>query len=475
MYSVLHITHVVVATVRNSAGIDNEAASSMTRVAKDDETQRNKQKPIGVSQFTKNFDVWEFGTVLRWHYGKDHGNAVEDRQYEVDFAMGITGIFCCKSGRSCEGAEAIQSNELLSTKGTVISNVAFDLSHSRQKDLKATVKNHRHVKIKIRKGARLDEADNDGGCGCEDDGDGGFGDAAVMHVGVTGGAAVIEFWSGEKKNDEVGYEVGFVCTMAEIGCNWARIGPSKSSQSLSIAHKWAVVILRAHLVFTVFINILLGFPGPSDGLRLHSIVFFSSGSGLTADSSVLTLTLAFLDFGLDFAQSFPFHAQFCHFGLVFCLFDDIHFLHNTNAKQTYIWQFLSVFGHLSSFLETYLVETETPESPHTVVSPTPLLDSTPPKRHAEDSVDSETSGARPTSSDFTTPLSPDHPLTHASPTLVPILRRTTRMAVRVPPAMSPGLSASIEKVVAMSNSTFHKSRDKEEEEEDDEEDDEYLS
>ncbi|GKC46216.1 hypothetical protein Tco_1063938 [Tanacetum coccineum] len=59
----------------------------------------------------------------------------------------------------------------------------------------------------------------------------------------------------------------------------------------------------------VFIVILLGFPGPSDGLRLHPIVFFSSGSGLTADSSVLTLTLAFLDFGLDFAQSFPFHAH----------------------------------------------------------------------------------------------------------------------------------------------------------------------
>ncbi|GJY84740.1 hypothetical protein Tco_0498766 [Tanacetum coccineum] len=31
----------------------------------------------------------------------------------------------------------------------------------------------------------------------------------------------------------------------------------------------------------------------------------SSGSGLTADSSVLTLTLTFLDFGLDFAQSYP--------------------------------------------------------------------------------------------------------------------------------------------------------------------------
>ncbi|GJZ73294.1 zinc finger, CCHC-type containing protein [Tanacetum coccineum] len=37
-------------------------------------------------------------------------------------------------------------------------------------------------------------------------------------------------------------QVGFVCTMAEIGCSRARIGPSKSSQSLSIAHKWAVVI-----------------------------------------------------------------------------------------------------------------------------------------------------------------------------------------------------------------------------------------
>ncbi|GJV32072.1 hypothetical protein Tco_1392472 [Tanacetum coccineum] len=35
--------------------------------------------------------------------------------------------------------------------------------------------------------------------------------------------------------------------MAEIGCNWARIGPSKSSQSLSIAHKWAVVTVNGPL------------------------------------------------------------------------------------------------------------------------------------------------------------------------------------------------------------------------------------
>ncbi|GJU57018.1 hypothetical protein Tco_1234784 [Tanacetum coccineum] len=54
--------------------------------------------------------------------------------------------------------------------------------------------------------------------------------------------------------------------MAEIGCNWARIGPSKSSQSLSIAHKWAVEIDL----------------GPS-----------VPDSGFDADSSVLTPTLAF--------------------------------------------------------------------------------------------------------------------------------------------------------------------------------------
>ncbi|GJT26740.1 hypothetical protein Tco_0907015 [Tanacetum coccineum] len=65
------------------------------------------------------------------------------------------------------------------------------------------------------------------------------------------------------------------------------------------------------------------------------------------------------------------------------------------------------------------VETETPKSPLTIVPPTSLLQSTP-------------------------------------PTLVPILRRTVRMAVRVPPAMSSGLSASMAKVAAMSESAFRK-------------------
>nr|GEU90600.1 hypothetical protein [Tanacetum cinerariifolium] len=88
--------------------------------------------------------------------------------------------------------------------------------------------------------------------------------------------------------------------------------------------------------------------------------------------------------------------------------------------------------------------------------PTPLPDSTPPTRHATDSVDSDTFDARSTTSDSITPLSPDHPLTHASSTLVPILRRTACMVVRVLLAMSPGLPASIVEVVAMSDSTYRK-------------------
>ncbi|GJW47509.1 hypothetical protein Tco_0079155 [Tanacetum coccineum] len=65
------------------------------------------------------------------------------------------------------------------------------------------------------------------------------------------------------------------------------------------------------------------------------------------------------------------------------------------------------------------VETKTPESPLTVAPPTSL-----------------------------------HKCT--SSTLVPILRRTTWIVVRVPPVMSPGLSASMEEVAAMYESAFCK-------------------
>ncbi|GKF07810.1 hypothetical protein Tco_0042034, partial [Tanacetum coccineum] len=79
------------------------------------------------------------------------------------------------------------------------------------------------------------------------------------------------------------------------------------------------------------------------------------------------------------------------------------------------------------------IETETPESPHTLASPTSLPHSTPPACHAGDSEDSNTSDARSTSSDSTAPLSPDHPLTRTSPTHTPthasFHRRTARMTV----------------------------------------------
>ncbi|GJR50506.1 hypothetical protein Tco_1401027 [Tanacetum coccineum] len=78
------------------------------------------------------------------------------------------------------------------------------------------------------------------------------------------------------------------------------------------------------------------------------------------------------------------------------------------------------------------VETETPESPHIVAPPTLLPESTP-------------------------------------PTLVPILRKTARMALRVPPAMSLGLSASMVEVAAMSKSAFL-----EDDEEDDDEEDKEI-
>ncbi|GKA90478.1 hypothetical protein Tco_0812348 [Tanacetum coccineum] len=102
------------------------------------------------------------------------------------------------------------------------------------------------------------------------------------------------------------------------------------------------------------------------------------------------------------------------------------------------------------------LKTETPESPHTVASPTSLPDSTPPTCHVEESEGSDTSGVRSTSSDSTAPISPDYPLTHTTPTLVLSLCRTVRMAVCVPPAMSPSLSASIVEVAAMSDLAFRK-------------------
>ncbi|GKB26334.1 hypothetical protein Tco_0865735 [Tanacetum coccineum] len=64
------------------------------------------------------------------------------------------------------------------------------------------------------------------------------------------------------------------------------------------------------------------------------------------------------------------------------------------------------------------------------------------------------------SSGSTTPLSPDHPLTHVLPTPTPTRvsfhRRTARMAMRTQPTLSPGMSARIAKAAALSISFFRK-------------------
>nr|GEY49184.1 retrovirus-related Pol polyprotein from transposon TNT 1-94 [Tanacetum cinerariifolium] len=91
-----------------------------------------------------------------------------------------------------------------------------------------------------------------------------------------------------------------------------------------------------------------------------------------------------------------------------------------------------------------------------------LLVVAPPTCHVEESEGSGMSGARSTSSDSITPLSPNHPLTHTTPALVPILCGTARMAMCVPLAMSPGLFAGIAEVAAMSDSAFRKSEEDEE-------------
>nr|GEX44686.1 hypothetical protein [Tanacetum cinerariifolium] len=85
------------------------------------------------------------------------------------------------------------------------------------------------------------------------------------------------------------------------------------------------------------------------------------------------------------------------------------------------------------------------ESPHIIAPPT---------CHVEELEGFGTSDA--TSLDSTAPLSPDHPLTHTKPVLVPILRRTVRMAMRVLLVMSPGLSVGMVEVEAMSDSAFCK-------------------
>nr|GFA34950.1 hypothetical protein [Tanacetum cinerariifolium] len=64
------------------------------------------------------------------------------------------------------------------------------------------------------------------------------------------------------------------------------------------------------------------------------------------------------------------------------------------------------------------------------------------------------------SSDSTAPLSPDHPLTHVSPTFTPtralFYRRTARMTIHAQPAISSGHSARVAEAMTLSDSAFCK-------------------
>ncbi|GJT49837.1 hypothetical protein Tco_0975994 [Tanacetum coccineum] len=98
---------------------------------------------------------------------------------------------------------------------------------------------------------------------------------------------------------------------------------------------------------------------------------------------------------------------------------------------------------------------------------------------------SKTSGTRTVSSyslvslDFTAPLSPDHPLTHVSPTTSPTRvsfhYSTVRMAVRTHPTLSPCMSARIAEAAALSPFSFCKSEGDKLGEEDTKEDEEDKS
>ncbi|GKB95292.1 hypothetical protein Tco_0981429, partial [Tanacetum coccineum] len=100
-----------------------------------------------------------------------------------------------------------------------------------------------------------------------------------------------------------------------------------------------------------------------------------------------------------------------------------------------------------------------PEDPYEAIRQAYLVGTdtdTPHVGHVEESEGFGTSSTGSTSSNSTTLLSPDHPLTRDTPVLVPSLRRNARMAVRVQHVLSPDYSARIVEAASMSDVAFHK-------------------
>ncbi|GJT34182.1 hypothetical protein Tco_0924601 [Tanacetum coccineum] len=100
-------------------------------------------------------------------------------------------------------------------------------------------------------------------------------------------------------------------------------------------------------------------------------------------------------------------------------------------------------GPYEAIRQAYLVGTDT-DTPHV--------------GHVKESEGFGTSSTGSTSSNSTTLLSPDHPLTRDTPVLVPSLRRNARMAVRVQQCLSPDYSLVIVEAASLlfPDVAFHK-------------------
>ncbi|GJT79465.1 hypothetical protein Tco_1053807 [Tanacetum coccineum] len=71
--------------------------------------------------------------------------------------------------------------------------------------------------------------------------------------------------------------------MAEIGCSRARIGPSKSSQSLSIAQMGRLSLIEGHLVFTVFHHITIGLSRPIRWVEIAPITIATASTNVNGE------------------------------------------------------------------------------------------------------------------------------------------------------------------------------------------------
>ncbi|GJX72872.1 hypothetical protein Tco_0311467 [Tanacetum coccineum] len=103
-----------------------------------------------------------------------------------------------------------------------------------------------------------------------------------------------------------------------------------------------------------------------------------------------------------------------------------------------------------------------PDDPYVAVRQARLVDTTLEPEEAPSEAEELQTDSSPSSafSDSTAPLSPNHPLTHVSPTptttFASFHHRTARMTVRAQPVMSPGHLARVIKVMALSDSAFCK-------------------